>query len=380
MPYSRPPLSALRQQVSQDIAAGLPGLDTLLRYANLRVLGDANAGLANGLYGYLDYIARQSVPYTSRGEALAGWGALRDVYIKEASKASGVTAVSFNATGGSIAAGTKLARGDGATFVVTADASPVAGIIAASVEAEVAGSAGNTAIGTSMFLTSGIANVSPNGNVTVALTGGADVETQDEFLVRVLQAYQRQPAGGSKSDYEKWALDIPGVTRAWCIRRAMGGGTVGLLFMMDDIRADYGGFPQGTNGVATSEDRDIVATGDQLLIANALYDLQPADALVYGFCPTPNTIGLTIAGIAGASTATKAAIATAFASALKSDAVPGGTTPLSSIEAAIAAVSGASGFVITAVTATAGTVTAGATGNIVSNTLALPVAGGITYI
>jgi uncharacterized phage protein gp47/JayE len=77
MPYNRPTLTSLRSQVAADIATDLPGIDTLLRYANLRVTGDVQAGLANGLHDHVDYAARQSVPFTARDEALAGWGALK---------------------------------------------------------------------------------------------------------------------------------------------------------------------------------------------------------------------------------------------------------------------------------------------------------------
>ncbi|WP_409934941.1 baseplate J/gp47 family protein [Novosphingobium sp. 9] len=122
-----------------------------------------------------------------------------------------------------------------------------------------------------------------------------------------------------------------------------------------------------------------MATGDQLTIANDLAAEQPVTAVVYAVAPTPNTIDLTIAGLSDATETTKDAIDEAFAAALLATAVPGGETPLSTIEAKIAAVSGAAGFVITLITASAGGVTPGPTGNITSNAGALPVAGTITY-
>src|SRR5260364_179792 len=57
MPYTRPTLTELRQQVAQDL-----GVDALLRFSNLRIVGDAQAALAHLHYGYLDWIARQGVP------------------------------------------------------------------------------------------------------------------------------------------------------------------------------------------------------------------------------------------------------------------------------------------------------------------------------
>jgi uncharacterized phage protein gp47/JayE len=73
--------------------------------------------------------------------------------------------------------------------------------------------------------------------VTAIETEGADIESQDDFLSRVIQAYQTTPAGGSQPDYVDWALAVAGVTRAWCVPRGYGAGTVVVLFMMDSVRA-----------------------------------------------------------------------------------------------------------------------------------------------
>ncbi len=48
--------------------------------------------------------------------------------------------------------------------------------------------------------------------------------------------------GGDLTDYEQWALAVPGVTRAWAATE-MGIGTISIRFMMDDLRADNDGFP-----------------------------------------------------------------------------------------------------------------------------------------
>ena len=60
-------------------------------------------------------------------------------------------------------------------------------------------------------------------------------------------------------------------TRAWCLPNGMGTGTVALYTMLDNANAQWGGFPQGSNGVATLELRDAAAQGDQLTVANAIY-------------------------------------------------------------------------------------------------------------
>ena len=51
---------------------------------------------------------------------------------------------------------------------------------------------------------------------------------------RVIRSYRVIPHGGSASDYETWALEVPGVTRAWCRGGFLGPGTVGVYIMRDD--------------------------------------------------------------------------------------------------------------------------------------------------
>ena len=84
--------------------------------------------------------------------------------------------------------------------------------------------------------------------------------------------------------------------------------------------------------------------------------------------------------MSGTAAGTKADVAAAFADALKAVGRPGGVTNVSAIEAAIAAIPLTAGFVLTTVTASAGTVAPGAAGNITSDAGALPVAGAITYV
>jgi uncharacterized phage protein gp47/JayE len=375
MPFARPSLSDLRKQAAQDIASALPGTDPLLRFSNLNILGAVLAGLAHLHYGYVDWIAQQAVPFTASGEFLESWGAMKGVYRNQATRASGQ--VTFPATNGTVVpSGTQLVRGDGKTFTTTASATAASSvvIVAATADADPAGllgAFGNTDAGSVMSLGQAIAGVQSSGTVTTAFTGGADLESDASLRTRVLLAYQNPPHGGDADDYVNWALAVPGVTRAWCVPHGYGAGTVQMFVMLDDAQAAHGGFPQGTNGVATGETRDTVATGDQLTVANYIFPLQPVTALVYVLAPTPNTVNFTIAGISGASTDTKNAIAAAITGVFRQYGSIGSgstTVQLSYIEAAIAAIPGTAGFVITS-----------PTGNVVSGGGQLPKLGTITY-
>ena len=377
MPFSRPTLTDLRAQVASDINAALPGVDALLRYSHLGILGDVLAALASGHYEYADWIALQSAPFTATGEYLEGWAALKGVTRKAAAGASGQ--VSFPASNGAtVPAGTGVNRNDGASYVVTSDAVAANGAALVNVQAVKGGAVGNALVGTAMTLFAGISGVSVSGRVTAALSGGADLETDAQLRTRMLAAYASPPQGGSITDYPNWALAVPGVTRAWVQPAVKGPGTLTIYFMMDVVHAAGGGFPVGTDGVSSYETRDTVATGDQLAVADAVFPKQSVCALVYVTAPVPNNLGLAIT-LPGATSSTKNAVANALYAALLVNAVPGGVTNVSALEAAIASVPAAAGAVLTNISASAGTVGNGGTGNITSNAGALPWLQSITW-
>lgn len=374
MPYSRPTLTELRSQSSADLAASLPGADPLLRFSNLRVLVTILAGMINLVFGYLDWISRMAVPFTAADEFLYAWGALKGVYPKAATTAgdttiggAGSTSFSNCIPGTPIPAGTVLVRGDQVNFVTTALVNVAGdGTAVVPVKCTVTGATGNSPVATLLVLGSSIAGIQSNSFVSVAITGGADQESQDEFRSRMLQVYAAPPQGGAVADYIEWAEQVAGVTRAWCVPLAMGAGTVTVYFMMDDVRSAFGGFPQGSNGVATAETRAAPATGDQLLVANYIFPLRPVTALVYVSAPANSPTAFTIHGIADL--AVRAAISTAIDEVFLNSASPGGTVNLLEIEAAIAAVPGSDGAVVTSPVA-----------NIVAPANSLSTRGAITW-
>ncbi|KVF22952.1 baseplate J/gp47 family protein [Burkholderia cepacia] len=369
MPFSRPTLSDLKAQVAADVQANLQGVSALLRNSVLRVITVVQAGLAYLHYGYLDWIAKQAVPWTATDEYIVGWGALKNVYQKGATPASG-TATFQGSAGNAVAAGTTVVRGDGRTYIVQATASVGSGgAVTVSVLDSQSGAAGNCDAGTVLSLGTAIPGIQSSGVAAADFTGGADVEDGDAFRARVIAAFQASPQGGDQNDYILWATAIPGVSRAWCLPNGFGAGTVIVYFMMDEAEAAHAGFPQGTNGVAANETRTAVkATGDQLIVANAIYQLQPVTALVYACAPIANPVNFTISGLSTASSATQAAVNAAIADVFLRKGAPGGTVDISDINSGIDAVPGTSGFVITA-----------PIGNIVSGTGYLPTVGTVTF-
>jgi uncharacterized phage protein gp47/JayE len=304
MPYPRPTLTQLRDQALQDIIAAniiAPngnGISGLLQKAVLRVIAYVQAGFAYLHYLYLDWISLQSVPYTSTGEYLAGWGGLKGVSVVDATFAAG--SIQFTVTQAcDIPSGTPILRSsDGFAYASTADV-PMSGAGTATVpiQATTSGAAGNCDEGIAFQLGGSIAGVAANGLSSTPIVGGSPQEDTDNFRTRVMDAYSSPPQGGDMEDYIEWALAVPGVTRAWVAPNAAGVGSVTVYVMLDEAEAAFGGFPQGSNGVATNETRASAATGDQLNVANHIFPLRPVTALVYVNAPVASPVNFTIANL-----------------------------------------------------------------------------------
>lgn len=377
MPYQRPTLSQLRANVAAAINANLPGADALLRFSNVNVLGTVQSGLSHEHYGYLDWISLQTNPFTATGEYLEAWGALKKVYRKAAIQASGPVTFPCAASTDTIGVGTPVLRSDGVGYLVTAveapTAAPAGGTqpyqITVTVQADpdptgLTGAFGDAQAGVQFTLGQTVPGVTSSG-VGGLITGGADLEAQEDYRSRVLQVYGNTPQGGAQQDYVTWALQVPGVTRAWCEPLYSGAGTVGVYFMMDEVESAFEGIPQGTNGGAAAETRTAAATGDQLAVANYIYPLRPVTSLVYSLAPTLSQVNLSIKGV---SVANQAAVQTALASTIQGLASPGGTIELAALWASARIADPSEDFLITSPTA-----------DVVAAAGALPVLGAITW-
>ncbi|MBV6817798.1 baseplate J/gp47 family protein [Rahnella sp. PD12R] len=380
MPYNRPTLTELRARNLAAIESELKGTGTPLRFSNLNIIGTADAGLAYLHYGYLDWIAKQSVPWSATDENLAGWAALKSVTQKPANAGTNNATTFTGTSGATLRAGTVLNRGDGYQYTTDVEieigaAGTATGAITAVLpdpndDPTGGGDAGNTPAGTQLTLDVSISGVDSTATISTAITDGANIETEDAFRSRMLLAYQNTPQGGNDEDYETWALAVSGVTRAWTVRRLMGAGTVGVYIMIDGSDTSNHGFPVGSDGISQLENWSAVkATGDQGRVADAIYPQQPVTSLVYVCSPIQHVINFTISGISAADSTTTTAIAAAIDGVLFESGNPQGTTILlSDLLIAISNVSGTSGFILTSPAA-----------NITTAAGELPVRGTVIY-
>jgi uncharacterized phage protein gp47/JayE len=330
--FARPTLKELRERAIAEINAKIPGADANLRNSVLSVIVSILAGMTTELYGYIDFLAAQVFVDTAEAEYLDGLGAVWGVHRKLAAFATGeITATS--SVDAVIPVGTRYRRKDqaGTAYITTESAVLLASApVGVRVKAEKVGSAGNTDGGQKLSLLSPIAGVTADAVITaVGLTGGADRERDELYRERIIYRIQEPPRGGSKSDYERWALEVPGVTRAWCYPLETGAGTVGVRFMMDDTYPD--GIPQqadldAVHAYITDEDR------------------KPVTAQLAVSAPIPQAVDITISELSPNTPEARAAIESELKYLFYRTAYPGSTVYVSQIWEAIAVAGGIGHF------------------------------------
>lgn len=320
MPYQRPTLTDLISQAEADVVATA---GNLLPIDVLTLLAVDQAGLANLHFGHIDRVSLECTPWSAI-DALEPWASLRNVLRIPAAPATG-TAVFTGTNGVAILAGLTVTRQDGETYTITTGATVASGSATVTILDNAPGIQGNAITGTPLTLGSAPLGVNAAG-VSGAARDGADAETDDALRTRMLQIYAAPSQGGARSDYVEWAMQVPGVTRAWVTPLGSGAGTVIVYTMFDVTEAAFGGFPQGANGVATAESRDTPGTGDQLAVANHIFPLRPVTALVYSNAPVAYPIAFRILDLMPNTSAMQAAITAALAAAFQRSAAPTGTT------------------------------------------------------
>lgn len=328
MAFTRPTLADLIVRAFTDIQSRLPGIDATLRRSNLNVLSRVHAAAVHGLYGYIQWLALQIIYDTAEGVILERWASIWKVYRIPASFATGT--VTLTGTNGvTIPAGTELQRADDALYTVDADVDVAAGTAVVAVTAVEAGQAGNATTGYALTLTTPIGGIAATGTAG-ALSGGADAEKDDALRARFIARIQQPPHGGAKHDYEAWALEVPGVTRAWVYPQELGAGTVTVRFVRDnDVSLIPDAGEVATVQTYIDERRSVTAKG--------CYVVAPVAApLAFSIGVTPNTA------------AVKSAVTAELTDLISRESQPGGTLLLSHIRAAISAAAGETNYNMTA--------------------------------
>lgn len=343
MPFERPSLETLIERINADLESRLSA--SQLRRSNAKVYASVMAAVSHSLHGFIEYTAKQLFFDTAEGIYLDHWASIFWILRKPASKATGSVTFEFSDSPVEIPVGTLVQSELGQQYQTT---TPVAAG-KANVVALLAGAAGNLSEGEILTFVSPIAGVKSQA-VAGDIAGGADAENDDSLRSRLLARIRERPHAGTAADYEAWALEVPGVTRAWVYPREGGEGNVAVRFVCD-------GFD------------DIVPTTQMVsTVQNYIDGVRPVTARVTVSAPKTQEIDFVISDLDPDNETVKKNIREALIELFKREAVPGKVLYLSHIRAAISGAVGEVNHVLDSPSA-----------DIKPDTGVLPVVGGITW-
>lgn len=231
MAFKRPTLPELLARVDQDVTSRLSVSQASLAVRLTRVIASAEAGVAHGLYGYLQWLEKQLFPETCDDDLLH----LHSAGVPRRNKSRAVGEAIFEGSDDAIILAGTLLSIDSIEYATTEEAQIAGGTATAPVEAVVAGEAGNQPAGTELRLVSPISGVMAAATAGAdGIQGGVDLESFGNWRDRIMLRRARTPRGGANGDWEEWALQVAGVTRAWEDPLGMGPSSVVLRIMADD--------------------------------------------------------------------------------------------------------------------------------------------------
>ena len=263
MPFTIPTLTETRG-LSRDAVIEALRVDGLPGNSPASILAESNAGLA---FLTLQSIARQAqeyLPDQAGEEMLQRWAS---IFLPGGRKAATYASIYVSVTGSAgtvVPQATQLLQGEAQFETLTqvvAGPSPVE----VGVRALAPGAIAGLAPGVSLSLVQAISGLDSSAAVTRIASPGTDPESIENLRTRILARIRMPPQGGAAHDYEAWALEVPGVTRAWASPAEQGPGSIAIRFMMDDLRAANFGLPNAGDIAAVRahlEERRPVAVQD----------------------------------------------------------------------------------------------------------------------
>lgn len=208
-------LKKLKEKILNQYYSELNPLENTPKYDLVKVIANVEAGIYHSLLGDVEFLKKQIFPDTAEREYLrAHWSDRVPPLYPEVASGS----ILIKGTSGvSIPEGCVFSSKQGnnyftnKTYIVETD-----GSVEMEVQAENAGSDSNLKEGTKLTLSSNlIANVESEAIVKREIAGGTDGETDENYLLRVLN-YSKGNLNGKQGDFETWALNSSSeVSKAW---------------------------------------------------------------------------------------------------------------------------------------------------------------------
>ena len=217
MPFSRDSVGVILDRVYANYKSLFKPLDKTPRHNLLKVFASVDAGIFHQNLGDLDFLALQLFPDTAGGDYLRAHWADR-VTPLYAIAANGWV-IMTGLPGKPIPSGTVFAAASGERyFIEKSYRTGTGGAVTVNVKARNTGSQTNLAAGQELAVVSSIPSGVDSKAVVAGegITGGADAESDEEYLARVLLWLRNPVRYGKKGHFAAWARDAsPEVSNAW---------------------------------------------------------------------------------------------------------------------------------------------------------------------
>jgi len=318
MPFERPHIAQIKARIEADVDGRLIAGDPRLRRDLIRILGQMEAGVAHGLYGNLEWLAKNLLPNTKDPDILKIWADHYGVPRLGATRAEGPVGI-IGTAGFTLLAGEVVQSADGKQYELLEEVTGLGPYAEGTVRALEGGADGNLADGETLTLLDPQPGIQSELVVVApGLSGGADIETINAWSERLVDRVQNPPQGGSASDYRRWARDAhPAVTHAWTAPTTPGPGQVTVYIMTYGNTED--GLPSAT-----------------VLDAVEAYIAERAPVTANFFINAPGTKVVPITVLLNPNTTeVQNAVRSEIEDLFQREAEPGGAIPLSHLNEAI---------------------------------------------
>lgn len=285
MPYDIPDFEEIRDRILRD-ARNLDQDAHITTDSDHYIRASVTASAVEGLYDHQSWIARQIFPDTSDSEFLEVHARLRGIVRKPATRATGHVILS-GLSGSVVPLGMQIKDSQGLLYVTTQQLVLTAETAKHGEQVQVmqvvpcqAQKPGLIPTCQDVLAKLVVPPIGVDTNVLLTIAGGSNLETDASLLARLLEYMRNPPGGGTALDYKRWAMEVPGVSKAYVYPLRRGIGTVDVVIT-------------GEHGVPSTE---------VISMAQAHIDIRrPVTARsVIVFAATPFTvdmeIGLTLSG------------------------------------------------------------------------------------
>lgn len=237
MPWPRPSVETIYERVKADMESRVTSGVKIPRVSLLGVMALTFAGATHLTYGFLVWLSKQLFVDTATTFGLERWGNILGLPRLAATYTTGV--VSFTGTNGfTIAAGFEFTNSDG--YAYTTDEAFTIGSTTSVTATAIDSSSLYNCSDSYMTVSSPSGDVDSTVTVLSGFDDGRDIETKEAWILRLLFRFQNPPSSGNAADYVRWAREINGVGKAWCLPLFSGDGTVAVVVATEDLEAVAG--------------------------------------------------------------------------------------------------------------------------------------------